>query len=176
MAMTRHLLSLLLLLLVILHAEAAAATTDLPSPSPAPSPGDGNETVYDLLPLYGLPRGLLPGNVVNHSRSDDGDFTVELSEPCYVQFSELAYYERTITGRISYGLISNLSGVQVRKFFIWVHITRLAVDKNHGTIQFNAGLFSEQHPVSEFDSVHPCMKWVSSSSSPLHGPAAVAAA
>uniref|UniRef100_A0A1D1YLT4 Uncharacterized protein At5g01610 n=1 Tax=Anthurium amnicola TaxID=1678845 RepID=A0A1D1YLT4_9ARAE len=136
----------------------------------APASGS-NGTVYDLLPVFGLPRGLLPGNVVNYTRSDDGGFAVELSEPCYVQFSELAYYERTITGKISYGLISSLTGIQARKFYIWVAITRIAVDSGDDTIQFDTGVISEKHPASEFDHIRPCKKWASSSSSSSRGDA-----
>ncbi|GAU32148.1 hypothetical protein TSUD_68190 [Trifolium subterraneum] len=34
------------------------------------------ETVYDLLPKYGLPSGLLPNTVTDYTLSDDGRFIV----------------------------------------------------------------------------------------------------
>lgn len=124
--------------------------------------GGANKTAHELLPKFGLPKGLLPGNVINYAMSKDGELIVQLSEPCYIQFSELAYYEKIITGRISYGLISNISGIQARKFLLWVAITNIVVDKENDSIQFNNGLLAEKHPSSEFNNVRPCEKWVSS--------------
>ncbi|CAA7399274.1 unnamed protein product [Spirodela intermedia] len=149
-------LSILLLLGVLTLAAPLGATIS------TAAGGGANKTAHELLPKFGLPRGLLPGNVVNYAMSKDGEVTVELSEPCYIQFSELAYYEKIITGRISYGLISGISGIQVRKFLLWVAITNIAVDRENNSIQFNNGLLAEKHPSSEFDSVRPCEKWVSS--------------
>nr|CAD1840369.1 unnamed protein product [Ananas comosus var. bracteatus] len=73
-------------------------------------------------PSSGSPRPP-PNTVASYSLSADGDFVVELEAPCYVQFSNLVYYEKTIKGKLSYGAISDLSGIQVKKLFVWLPVT-----------------------------------------------------
>ncbi|KAH7661852.1 At5g01610-like protein [Dioscorea alata] len=113
-------------------------------------------TVYEILTEYGLPQGLLPDAVKEYSLSSNGDFVVELYKPCYVHFSLLVYYEKTITGKLEHGQISNLSGIQVRKFFIWVGVDGIVAGPDGRTLDFNAGMITEKHPVSEFAEIRPC--------------------
>nr|CAD1842595.1 unnamed protein product [Ananas comosus var. bracteatus] len=48
--------------------------------------------------------------------------------PCYVHFSgiqaipekTIVYYEKAIKGELSYGSISDLSGIQAKKLFVWL--------------------------------------------------------
>ena len=71
-----------------------------------------NQSVYDILPNFGLPRGLLPDSVADYSFSaDDGHFLVHLTNPCYVDFDYLVFYDTTITGKLSYGSITDLKGI-----------------------------------------------------------------
>jgi Protein of unknown function, DUF538 len=85
------------------------------------------DTAHDLLAAYGLPWGLLPDAVKRSYISDDDDgdgrvFEVKLSSSsCYVHFpSNLIYYHATISGRLSNGRITGLSGIQAKKLFVWV--------------------------------------------------------
>ncbi|CAA6662862.1 unnamed protein product [Spirodela intermedia] len=131
-----------------------------PSPRPLISSssaagGDANPSAHDLLVRFGLPRGYSP----------DGEFSVELATPCYIQFSDLAYYHRAIRGRISPGLISGVSGIQAKKFLIWVTISSVAADEEHSTVQFSNGVITESLPTADFADVRHCEKWVSSSHS-----------
>ncbi|WOL15231.1 hypothetical protein Cni_G24012 [Canna indica] len=114
------------------------------------------DEVHDALPQYGLPKGLLPDSIVDYSLSNDGDFMIELAAPCYIQFSYLVYYEKTIRGKLSYGAISSLSGIQAKKLFFWVSITGIQAHPADGTIKFEAGFISESLKESEFESVRHC--------------------
>ena len=129
--------------------------------APISTESTANKNIHELLPKYGLPVGLLPGNVVNYTLSADGEVTVELSSPCYIQFSLLAYYDKIFKGKVSYGRISDISGIQGRKFFVWASINNMNLNVDDGTIQFNDGILSEKLPVSEFNKVRPCENWVS---------------
>ncbi|MQL91279.1 hypothetical protein Taro_023888 [Colocasia esculenta] len=160
------------LLLASLHLAAAM----IPALAPAPA-ADANATAHRILARFGFPQGLLPGNVVSHTLSHDEQFEVELSEPCYTWFSDLAYFEKTIRGRIAFGRITSLSGIQVRKYFIWVDIKRVVASKDGGSLVFTAGFLTERHPASEFQDVHRCEKRAEiSSSGPGGGRAGVAVA
>ncbi|CAL9108473.1 unnamed protein product, partial [Musa acuminata var. zebrina] len=114
------------------------------------------DEVHDALPTYGLPSGLLPDSVKSYSLAANGEFVVELEAPCYVQFSHLVYYEKTIRGMLSYGAISDLSGIQAKKLFIWVSITAIEAHPADGTIEFKVGFLSESLSEKQFESVPHC--------------------
>lgn len=117
-----------------------------------------NDTpVSEVLAKYGLPIGLLPDSVKSYSVADDGSFTVELDSPCYVQFNYLVYYEKTVTGKLSYGQITDLDGIQAKEFFIWVNVIGIKVDLSSANyIYFNVGLLSKKIEISWFESVPTC--------------------
>ncbi|KAJ1426083.1 hypothetical protein SESBI_10467 [Sesbania bispinosa] len=126
------------------------------------------ETVYELLPKYGLPSGLLPNTVTDYTLSDDGRFVVVLEKPCYVKFDYLVYYESTITGKLSYGSITNLKGIQVQSLFIWFNVDEIRVDlPPSNNIYFTVGIINKKLNVDQFKTVRSCRK--SLSSSPCHG-------
>ncbi|KAG6535108.1 uncharacterized protein LOC122014615 [Zingiber officinale] len=114
------------------------------------------ENAHDLLPEYGLPKGLLPDSVVSNSLSENGDFVVELEAPCYVKFSYLVYYEKTIRGKLSYGAISDISGIQAKQLFFWVSLTGIEAHPADGTIEFKVGFLSQTLSASEFDRIRQC--------------------
>ncbi|CAA7387994.1 unnamed protein product [Spirodela intermedia] len=137
--------SSLLILLLSLSAAVASAGGDLPP-------------VQDYLPSYGLPKGLLPNAVVNYTLSEDGEFVVELAAPCYVQFTDLVYFDRVLKGKLTYGAVTDVSGIQVKKLFIWVSITGLAVTSDGKYIEFQVGIFSQKLPISLFTEIPNCRK------------------
>ncbi|KAJ0982750.1 hypothetical protein J5N97_011005 [Dioscorea zingiberensis] len=59
-----------------------------------------------------------------------------LDDPCYVQLTEFFYYEKIISGKLEFGRISDLSGIQVKKLFVWLPITGIAAPPDKGYIQF----------------------------------------
>ncbi|KAF1002376.1 uncharacterized protein LOC141701547 [Apium graveolens] len=114
-------------------------------------------TVYELLPKFGLPSGLLPDNVKSYTLSNDGAFVVELTKTCYIDFDYTVYYDKKITGTLKYGSISNLDGIQVKRFFLWLGVDEIKVDlPPSDNIYFQVGLINKKLDVGQFESVHAC--------------------
>ncbi|KAA8540956.1 hypothetical protein F0562_024906 [Nyssa sinensis] len=120
------------------------------------SPTNSVADVHDLLPRYGFPKGLLPNAVKSYSLSDDGTFIVDLERPCYVQFDELVYYDKKIKGKLSYGSVSDVSGIQAKKLFLWVSVTGINADSQSGMIEFRVGALSEKLPAKQFEAIPDC--------------------
>ncbi|KAI6670832.1 hypothetical protein NL676_005717 [Syzygium grande] len=144
---------LCILLAVVLAVSASAA---LSARLGALRAGGGSGDVHDLLPQYGFPRGILPDNVASYSLSDDGAFEVRLRGPCYVQFDQLVYYDRKISGKLSYGSVSGVSGIQAKKLFVWLPVTGIKSDSGSGMIEFYVGALSEKLPAAQFEAVPAC--------------------
>ncbi|XP_054806170.1 uncharacterized protein LOC129308806 [Prosopis cineraria] len=115
-------------------------------------------SVHDLLTKYGLPKGLLPNNVKSYALSDDGSFRVELQKPCYVQFDRLVYYDKVITGKLTYGSVSDVSGIQAKKLFIWLPVTGIKANEKSDTVEFYVGPLSEELPAKQFDDIPSCKR------------------
>ncbi|XP_027176542.1 uncharacterized protein LOC113775744 [Coffea eugenioides] len=120
--------------------------------------GEASEpTAYEILQKYGLPIGLLPDSVTSYSLSEDGAFEVHLEKPCYVQFDYLIYYEKKITGKLSIGAITELKGVQVRRFLFWFDVDEIKVDlPPSDNIYFTVGFINKKLDVDQFETVHSC--------------------
>jgi hypothetical protein len=150
---------LLLLLLTLLsetHLSLSLRNPNLNPNRPSSPLQSITEDVHDLLIKYGLPKGLLPNNVKAYTLSDDGSFSIELTNPCYVQFDQLVYYDKKINGRLSYGSVSSVSGIQAKKLFLWVSVTGMQADKDTDTIEFYVGALSEKLPAKQFENVPVC--------------------
>ncbi|KAA8549640.1 hypothetical protein F0562_001342 [Nyssa sinensis] len=142
-------LSLLLLSFYILSITANSISEDAP-------------TVYEILPHFGLPSGLLPDSVKSYSLSEDGSFAVELENTCYIQFDYLVYYEKKITGKLKYGSITNLKGIQVQRFLFWFNVDEIRVDlPPSDSIYFQVGIINKKLDVGQFETVHSCRDKVS---------------
>lgn len=127
------------------------------------------ETAYDILPKYGLPSGLLPDTVTGYTLSDDGRFVVNLAKTCYIKFDYMVYYEKTITGKLSYGAITDLKGIQVQRLLIWFNVDEIRVDlPPSDSIYFQVGIINKRLDIDQFKSVRSCRKSLASSS-PCHG-------
>ena len=120
---------------------------------------DSNTTVFDILPQYGLPSGLLPEAVASYTIDHEGKFAVELDRSsCYVQFgSNLVFYGRRITGTLKLGSIRDLEGVQVQRLFLWLGVDEIKVDLPPSDyIYFQVGWISKRLLVEDFRNVHSC--------------------
>ncbi|KAI4317503.1 hypothetical protein L6164_025367 [Bauhinia variegata] len=116
-----------------------------------------NLTVYEILPKFGLPSGLLPSSVKSYSLSSDGRFVVFLESPCYVQFDYLVWYDDTITGQLNYGSITDLEGIQVKRFFLWLSVDEIRVDLPPAdSIYFQVGFINKKLDIDQFKTVHSC--------------------
>ncbi|CAN0891090.1 hypothetical protein LINGRAHAP2_LOCUS16809 [Linum grandiflorum] len=123
-----------------------------------------DESVYEILPKYGLPSGLLPDSVISYTLDADGNFAVSLQKSCYIQFDYLVYYEEKITGKLSLGSITDLKGIQVQKFFLWLDVDEIKVDLPPAdSIYFHVGFINKKLDVSQFESVHSCKDGVTGS-------------
>ncbi|CAI9106748.1 OLC1v1005969C1 [Oldenlandia corymbosa var. corymbosa] len=119
--------------------------------------GDPNPTVYEILPKYGLPSGLLPDSVKSYTLSDDGTFEVLLEKPCYIHFDYLVYYEKKINGKLSIGSITDLKGIQVQRLFFWFDVDEIKVDlPPSDSIYFTVGIINKKLDVDQFQTVHSC--------------------
>ncbi|KAI5675129.1 hypothetical protein M9H77_06079 [Catharanthus roseus] len=116
--------------------------------------------IHELLPKYNLPIGLLPGNVKSYTLSTkDNSFTIELTHHCYVYFKDqLAYYDTHIRGKLAYGKVFDVHGIQAKKLFIWVSVTGMEVDQNSNMIEFHAGAFTQELPAEDFQTIPVCQE------------------
>ncbi|XP_073270281.1 uncharacterized protein [Primulina huaijiensis] len=114
-------------------------------------------TVYELLPKYGLPSGLLPDSVTNYTLDQDGNFEVNLKKSCYIKFEYTVYYEKKITGKLSIGSITDLKGIEVQRLFFWFNVDEIKVDlpPSH-SIYFSVGIFNKKLDLGQFLTVRTC--------------------
>ncbi|XP_076892225.1 uncharacterized protein At5g01610-like [Bidens hawaiensis] len=118
---------------------------------------DDQPTVYQILEQYGLPSGLLPDSVKSYTLSPDGSFVVELDQPCYIQFDYLVYYDSKITGTLSYGSITDLDGIQVKRFLFWFSVDEIRVDlPSSDNIYFTVGIINKKLDIDQFETIHSC--------------------
>ncbi|KAJ1691870.1 hypothetical protein LUZ63_016025 [Rhynchospora breviuscula] len=136
---------------------ALSLSTITTSATSADAPSSGNATIYDLLPMYGLPPGIFPDTVTSFSLSEGGSLSVNLSGPCQVEFDYLVSFDATITGVLRYGVLDCLKGIQARRFLIWFDIDRIKVDlplTNY--IYFDVGWITRKLGVDQFLTIHSC--------------------
>ncbi|KAM0935785.1 hypothetical protein DsansV1_C27g0196531 [Dioscorea sansibarensis] len=121
-----------------------------------PSAGAGM-SAYEVLRANGLPSGLLPKGVREFSIGDDGGFEAHLDHPCLAKFENRVLYETNISGSISYGRISSISGVSAQELFLWFPVKAIVVDDPlSGVIFFDVGAVRKQFPISTFDTPPDC--------------------
>jgi hypothetical protein len=143
-------ITLLLVAMAAITAPRAYAACD----GEASLKGVANDVLWE----YGLPKGLIPDSVTSYTFVNaTGDFKIQLASSCYVWFGDhYTYFDQNISGTISYGAISNLSGIQAKKFFIWVYINSMVARPEKGMIEFHVGFISEDVPMSLFEKVPVC--------------------
>ncbi|XVF47490.1 hypothetical protein PTKIN_Ptkin03bG0113200 [Pterospermum kingtungense] len=149
----------LVVLLLFFQTNLSFSTTDLTKDQPGLplSLISSTSDVHDLLPEYGLPRGILPNNVKSYTLSASREFTVELGSSCYVQFDDqLVYYEKKIGGKLSYGAVHDASGIQAKKLFLWLPVTGIEADQDSGMVHFFVGALSKTLPAKQFEDIPVC--------------------
>lgn len=149
----------LLLLTLFSKTQLGQSLRDLKSNPNRPSTSTLPQSitdVHDLLPKYGLPKGLLPNNVRSYTLSEDGTFEIHLENPCYVHFDQLVYYNKNIKGKLSFGSVSDVSGIQAKKLFIWVSVTGIHAEQGSDSVEFYVGALSEKLPAKQFEDIPVC--------------------
>ncbi|GJZ08556.1 glutathione S-transferase T3-like protein [Tanacetum coccineum] len=101
---------------------------------------------------------ILPDAVQSYTLSPtDGSFTVMLTKPCYVKFDDqTVYYDKTIKGKLTYGSVSNVSGIQAKELFVWLSVTGMDLDVGGDMVEFHVGVLSKKLPVDMFRDVPEC--------------------
>jgi hypothetical protein len=134
----RHLVLVVIVLTVdsILHAVISAATTT------ANLTGDNAATTaYDVLEQNNLPRGLLPLGVKSYTLHAGGAFEVTLPGECnfFVTVAGKQFkfrYGSSVSGIITSGSISHVSGVRIQVEFAWLGLNQVS----HAGSQLNIQL------------------------------------
>lgn len=142
------------LLFLLLHSHIAVKSSSpiLSADPPTPEP-----TVYEILPKFGLPSGLLPDSVTSYTLSKNGEFELNLKKPCYIKFDYLVYYKKKITGKLKMGSITNLKGIQVKRFLFWFNVDEISVDlPRTDSIYFSVGIINKKLNVDQFRTVRSC--------------------
>ncbi|KAF3337262.1 hypothetical protein FCM35_KLT17849 [Carex littledalei] len=156
--------SLLLLaaaLLSFYHAQATLASTATASAA---------TSAYDVLQSHGLPRGLLPRGIKSFTvNASTGRFEATIEPPCTATFESYIHYNRTISGTLSYGEITSLSGISAQELFLWFPVLEIRVDvPSSGLIYFDVGVVYKRYPLSLFELPPLCTPDSSPSISTFH--------
>ncbi|URD98008.1 hypothetical protein MUK42_29480 [Musa troglodytarum] len=140
---------LLLLPLLFLLSPASGAGS--------PASLSNGTTVYDLLPEYGLPPGILPDTVKSFSLASGGRFVTKLYGTCYVDFEYVVYYEPRVSGVVKYGAIDELQGVQIRRYLAWFNVDTIRLDPSSSDfIYFEGSWITLKLRIDQFQTVHSC--------------------
>ncbi|KNA24324.1 hypothetical protein SOVF_016800 [Spinacia oleracea] len=133
------------------------------NPDHPSNPINGSHTsqdIHDILPEFNLPKGIIPNAVKSYTLSSkDGSFTVKMEHPCYVNFldDQLVYYDKVIKGKLSFGKVSHVSGIQAKKLFVWIPVSGMEMDTDSGMVEFYVGVFSQKLPAKQFEIIPTCM-------------------
>ncbi|KAI3688244.1 hypothetical protein L1987_81955 [Smallanthus sonchifolius] len=115
-------------------------------------------TIYDIVNQFGFPSGIIPDSVASYSTApSDGDsytFSISLKKPCYVKYDYLVHFDTEITGKITYGKITDLKGLQAQSFWFWLNIDEIKVDGS--SLQFTLGLVTVKSDISLFVEIPTC--------------------
>ncbi|XP_071690937.1 uncharacterized protein At5g01610-like [Rutidosis leptorrhynchoides] len=139
--------SLLIISLISLHLTTTTVTTTTTTAD-----------IHDILPEFGLPIGILPDAVESYTLSPTtGEFNVKLTRECYVKFDDqTVYYSKSIKGKLSYGSISDVTGIQAKQLFLWLSVTGMDLDESDNMIEFHVGVLSKKLPADMFQDVPEC--------------------
>ncbi|XP_071712439.1 uncharacterized protein At5g01610-like [Rutidosis leptorrhynchoides] len=112
-------------------------------------------SIYEVLGDYGLPAGILPDSVSTYSANEaTSTFVVYLKKPCYVKYDYLVYFDTEITGKISYGKITELKGLKAQSLWFWLNVDEIKVDG--ASLQFTLGLVKVNIDIAEFVAIPTC--------------------
>ncbi|KAL9243096.1 hypothetical protein vseg_017025 [Gypsophila vaccaria] len=121
---------LLLISLLLLGVVSGRVLVVEPAPDPM--------TIYDALASHGLPIGLLPKGVKGFAVDQMGLFEAHLDQTCRSKLDNQFEYKTNISGRLSYGRVGNLTGIESLELFVWVSVNEIRVDiPNSGRIHFD---------------------------------------
>ncbi|XP_019182666.1 PREDICTED: uncharacterized protein LOC109177693 [Ipomoea nil] len=111
-----------------------------------------------LLFAHALPMGLFPEGILDFYLDNvSGRFELHLSHSCAAEFETPVWYNATVSGILSYGQISDLSGVAAQELFLWLPVDSIRVDiPSSGLIYFDVGVVNKQFSLSFFETPRVC--------------------
>lgn len=119
--------------------------------------GDGASSAYEILQSYDFPAGLLPKGATGYDLDEKtGKFNAYFNKSCSfsLEGSYQLKYNSKISGYISKGKLSKLSGVSVKVLFLWLNIVE--VTRNADNLEFSVGIASADFPINNFDIIPQC--------------------
>ncbi|KAI5680459.1 hypothetical protein M9H77_01686 [Catharanthus roseus] len=111
----------------------------------------GAPTAYELLQSYDFPVGLLPKGVTGYDLDEHtGKFNAYLNGSCSfaLEGSYQLSYGSKISGRITRGKITKLSGISVKVLIMWLNIVE--VRRNGENLEFSVGIASADFSIDNF--------------------------
>lgn len=123
---------------------------------------------YQQLINYGFPIGLLPHIVTGYDLAENGKFAVYLDSKCEIDIPSAfpVVYSKKISGKLAYGSLKDLSGIQVKIYYFWLTINAITVQGDN--LKFEVGLISASYPIHpNFDENPDCVNTVGRESEPL---------
>ncbi|KAI3762217.1 hypothetical protein L1987_52642 [Smallanthus sonchifolius] len=118
-------------------------------------------SIYDALSSNGLPIGLLPKGITNYTIDPSTNrFEVHLNKSCNTKFETSVRFDWNFAGVLSYGKISNLSGIAAQDLFLWFPVKGIHVDvPTSGIIYFDVGVVFKQFALSSFEIPKDCTEF-----------------
>lgn len=117
----------------------------------------GYSSAYEILQSYDFPVGLLPKGATGYDLDEKtGRFNAYFNKPCSFSLdgSYQLKYNSKISGYISKGKISKLSGISVKVLFMWLNIVEVA--RYGDDLEFSVGIVSADFPINNFDIIPQC--------------------
>lgn len=66
------------------------------------------------------------------------------------------YYGKEIHAKLRYGSVTQVSGIQAKKLFLWVTVTGMTLDSGSDMIVFHVGPLSRKLPANQFHKIPDC--------------------
>ena len=119
--------------------------------------------IHEVLVSNGLPAGLLPKDVKSFSLSESGVLEVFLERPCLTKFDNRVFYEAVVKANLTYGALTNVSGLSQEELFLWLPVKDIIVDDpSSGLIVFDIGVAHKELSLSLFEFPRDCKPGVES--------------
>ncbi|KAK9122636.1 hypothetical protein Sjap_012238 [Stephania japonica] len=134
---------------------AAHAAVDVAANVTEPLETSSRPTLPEVLIQYGLPSGIFPETVKSYTLSHNGELEVEIDPTCCIIFFGIIYHSK-ITGKLSYGEITDVSGMEIMgDTLIWMNVIGIKLVSNTVEFRVKVAFLSKRYPASSFTDYFP---------------------